>query len=225
MVRLVPRISSAKLQIMVSWIKSFIKGTYPIYSHPSLPSSLRDPDSPPCLPCVYKVRSTGRGANLRQTASNNTAFPRAPRPATLSGHIVWPFPPRLPSSGLGTLVHFFPVFSTRQLCGLRAACPNHPRSLKHWTRKSSDASRAPRCSHRAGLPETTARTHWPPFTASYSVHLLTSDTTCAARKQTAQVPVRIDAVPAAPRTQSTESETKGAERTFRGVPLTVGLNT
>ena len=112
MVRLVPRISSAKLQIMVSWIKSFIKGTYPFYSHPSLPSSLRDPDSPPCLPCVYKVRSTGRGANLRQTASNNTAFPRAPRPATLSGHIVWPFPPRLPSSGLGTLVHFFPVFST-----------------------------------------------------------------------------------------------------------------
>ena len=33
MVRLVPRISSAKLQIMVSWIKSFIKGTYPIYRH------------------------------------------------------------------------------------------------------------------------------------------------------------------------------------------------
>ena len=119
---------------------------------PSLPSSLRDPDSPPCLPCVYKVRSTGRGANLHQTASNNTAFPLAPRPATLSGHIVWPFPPRFPSSGLGTLVHFFPVFSTRKLCGLRAACPNHPRTLKHWTRKSSDANRAPRCSQRAGLP-------------------------------------------------------------------------
>ena len=33
MVRLVPRISLAKLQIMVSWIKSFIKCKYPIYSH------------------------------------------------------------------------------------------------------------------------------------------------------------------------------------------------
>ena len=40
MVRLVPRISSAKLQIIVSWIESFIKCTNPIYKHALVTLSL-----------------------------------------------------------------------------------------------------------------------------------------------------------------------------------------